>query len=161
MRGQSGILTPAPPKADRGDPGRGRWSWLVTAGDIFEAELLKGLLESVHIPVMTDSFDRSPFAWMYPAGNVQRPVHIYVPASLLDVARLELLESSFVHSARVQPVAAASAPVRERTRPVVVIVALLTALIAGWLVVVEVLRFAPCSARIFCIDRAPAVQMRP
>jgi hypothetical protein len=130
----------------------------VTAHDVFEAELVRGLLENASVPVVLDAFDRSPFAWMYPAGNVQRPVQVFVPAPLLETARLELLESSVVAAGRFAQAAAtdtaASRPLlRDKVRPLYVLVAVLTSITVGWFVVVEVLGFAPCVARVMCLDQ--------
>ncbi len=159
MGRQVDVLEPAPPRDAGGDGGHGGWVWLMTAGNVFEAELLRGLLETAGVPVALDSFDRSPSAWMYPAGNVNRPVQVLVPAGLLEAARLELMESSLVGAGRMEsPPAEEPADarlLRERMRPAWLTVALLTSLACGWLVVVEILGFAPCSARIFCIESHP------
>lgn len=94
MRERSDVVDAAPPIADQSGGGGGGWAWLVTARGIIEAELIKGVLESAGIvPVALDSRDPTPGAWMYMSGNVNRLVRVYVPASLLDRARLELLES--------------------------------------------------------------------
>ena len=95
MHTDAPIITPAPPGAtDAG--GGGGWAWLVTARNIFEAHMIRGLLEVQGIvPVVLDTRDPSPGAWMFLAGNVNALVRILVPASLLDAARLALLEAGY------------------------------------------------------------------
>lgn len=154
---RSDVLDPAPPRDGVGDEGRGGWSWLVTARDRFEAEVMRGLLENGGVPVILDGFDRSPFAWMYPAGNVNAPVQVLVPTGLLDVARLELMESSLVDASRwadAPPVAGASPArrlMRDRIRPLWLVVAVLFALAVALFVIVEVAGFVPCATNLFCI----------
>src|ERR1051326_7988270 len=91
---RTGTLDPAPPRPNDGGGG-GRWAWLFTAGGLVEAELARGALEHAGVPVVLDRRDPSPFAWMHLAGNMNAPVQLYVPASLLDNARLTLLEAWF------------------------------------------------------------------
>jgi hypothetical protein len=96
MRAGSKLMEPAPPvPVDTG--GGGGWSWLVTARGVIEAELIRGVLESAGIvPVVLDSRDGTPGAWMFMSGNMNRLVRVYVPASLLDGARLELLDAELL-----------------------------------------------------------------
>lgn len=163
MKRRTGILDPAPPTSGptpgppsgSGDDGSGGWSWLVTAADRFEAEVVRGLLETAGVPVVLDGFDRSPSAWMYPSGNVNAPVRVLVPTGLLDVARLELLESSVVHESRLAETIRPQKPQRGTQRVnrlVWAVVAVLTALAVAWIIVVEVAGFAPCAAHMFCIN---------
>jgi hypothetical protein len=95
MRSGSQTIDMAPPRAIHDDGGGGGgWAWLLTARGIIEAELVKGVLESEGIvPVLLDNRDPSPGAWLFLAGNVNALVRIFVPASLLDAARLTLLEA--------------------------------------------------------------------
>jgi hypothetical protein len=163
MRRHSDVLDPAPPREQVGGDGRGGWSWLLTANDRFEAELLRGLLESAGVPVVLDGFDRSPFAWMYPSGNVNVPVHVLVPTGLLETARLEVLESSLVDAGRLSETGAPddgdsrvggeppARLMRDRIRPLWLIVAILTALAVALIVVVEIAGFVPCATNLFCI----------
>lgn len=153
VKGRPGVLDPAPP-AQSGEGGSGGWKWLVTARDTFEGELLRGMLEAAGVPVALDGFDRSPFAWMYPAGNVRVPVQVFVPAGLLDVARLELLEANFVTPDRLAASRAAAPArrlLRDRIRPVWLVVAILTALVVAWVIVIEILSFMPCVTHVFCV----------
>src|ERR1700740_420230 len=84
---RTGVLEPAPP-AERWGGGGGRWAWLFTARDRFEGEIVPRLLEAGGVPVALDLRDPSPFAWMHLSGNLFRPVPVYVPAGLIDSARL-------------------------------------------------------------------------
>lgn len=93
MRLASRVSEPAPP-APKDGGGGGGWRWLLTAQGIIEAELIKGLLEqSGVLPVALDAHDPGPGAWMFPAGNVNALVRVYVQASQLEAARLVLLET--------------------------------------------------------------------
>lgn len=159
---RSEVLDPAPPRGGIEGDGRGGWSWLVTAKDRFEAEVLRGMLENAGVPVILDGFDRSPFAWMYPAGNMNVPVQVLVPTGLLDVAKLELMEAGLVeHDRFVETPSAAQATVvaagpetrllRDRIRPLWLVVAVLTALAVAMFIIVEVAGFVPCSTNVFCI----------
>src|SRR5687768_392917 len=96
MRAGSHLQDPAPPRSGDGGDGGGGWRWLVTAQGLVEAELIKGVLEGAGVvPVVLDAHDPSPGAWMFPSGNVNALVRIFVPAALLDQARLTLLETGF------------------------------------------------------------------
>lgn len=89
------VLEPAPPRpADGG--GGGGWAWLITARGVIEAQLIRGLLEVEGIvPVRLDATDPSPGAWLFLSGNVNALVRVFVPRSLLDAARLVLLEAGW------------------------------------------------------------------
>lgn len=159
MSRRTGILDPAPPTSGPtsglGDGGSGGWSWLVTAADHFEAEVVRGLLENAGVPVVLDGFDRSPFAWMYPSGNVNAPVRVMVPTGLLDVARLELLDSSVVEASRLAETGPPQKPQRGTQRVnrlLWAVVAVLTALAVAWIIIVEVAGFVPCATHMFCIN---------
>ncbi len=92
MRGGSQVIDAAPPAADTG--GGGGWALLLTARGIIEAELIRGVLESQGIvPVALDATDPSPGAWLFLSGNVNALVRVFVPTSLLDAARLTLMEA--------------------------------------------------------------------
>ena len=151
MTSGTGVLDPAPPRAASGDGGGGRWAWLVTAVDAVEAEIIRGLLEATGTPVALDWRDPSPFAWMHLSGNLHRPVPVYVPASMVEAARLQLLELGLEapESAANEPVVA---PVmRERHRVLWQVVLALTVIGAAWILFVEIFGFAPCALRLFCI----------
>ncbi len=93
MRSGSTVLDRTPPDAGAGGGGGG-WAWLLTARGHIEAQLVRGVLESNGIvPVALDSTDPSPGSWMFLAGNINALVRVYVPRSLLDAARLALLET--------------------------------------------------------------------
>lgn len=95
MRMRSQVVDP-PPVAPGDGGGRGGWAWLLTARNLIEAHLVRGLLETEGIvPVAFDSSDPSAGAWLYISGNVNAPVRVFVPASLLDAARLAMLEIGF------------------------------------------------------------------
>lgn len=95
MRGRSQVLIPSPPDTADGGGGGG-WAWLLTARGIIEAELVRGVLESAGVvPVALDTSDPSPGSWMFLSGNVNALVRVFVPASMLDTARLTLLEAGF------------------------------------------------------------------
>lgn len=92
---QSGSrVIDAPPTGRTGGGDGGGWAWLLTARGIIEAELVRGVLETAGIvPVALDGRDPSPGAWMFLSGNVNALVRVFVPVSLLDAARLVLLET--------------------------------------------------------------------
>lgn len=141
-----GTLDPAPPQSRDGGGG-GRWAWLFTAGGIVEAELARGALEGSGVPVILDRRDPSPFAWMHLAGNMNAPVQLYVPASLLDNARLTLLEAGFDSDEPTSPVPAADA----RTHPVVRWTLLVCAiLVTLWIVLFGIFGSVTCSLRMVC-----------
>lgn len=96
-RAGSSVLDPAPPRTGGDDGGGGGgWAWLVTARGIIEAELVRGALEASGIvPVALDARDPSPGAWLFLSGNVNALVRVFVPRSLLDAARLVLLEAGW------------------------------------------------------------------
>src|SRR5688572_6976663 len=114
MRGASYVIDAPPTDADSGGGGGG-WAWLLTARGIIEAELVRGALETSGIvPVVLDTKDPSPGAWMYMSGNVLAPVRVLVPSSLLEPARLALLEIGLdVESTPAQP-----APETTKTRAI-------------------------------------------
>jgi hypothetical protein len=90
----SQVIDRAPPTDVEAGGGGGGWAWLVTARGIIEAELVRGVLENAGIvPVAFDGRDPSPGAWMFLSGNVNALVRVFVPVSLLDEARLVLLET--------------------------------------------------------------------
>ncbi|MFN2614377.1 MAG: DUF2007 domain-containing protein [Actinomycetota bacterium] len=101
---KASVLDPAPPRTGGGDGGGGGWAWLVTAQDIFEAHIIRGLLEAEGIlPVFLDTRDPSPGAWMFLSGNINALVRIFVPRSLLDSARLVMLEAGVKSDIAVKP----------------------------------------------------------
>jgi hypothetical protein len=149
---RTGLLEPAPPREGQGGGGGG-WAWLLTASDALEAEIVRGLLEAGGVPVALDWRDPSPFAWMHLSGNVFRPVPVYVPASLVDSARLQLLEMGLgddESDAEIEPGLPAPA-LRERHRFLWSAIAALTIVAVAWIVFVEIFGFAPCFLRLFCI----------
>ena len=142
---------PAPPdEVAPDDGGGGRWAWLLTAGGHVEAELVKGRLESAGVPVVLDRRDPTPGAWMYLyGGNPRAPVQVFVPAGLLDAARLELLEAGLnAPSARPDD----PAPRAERRRHWTwYLVASVTALAITWILLSLVfMSSATCTLRLFC-----------
>jgi len=150
---RTGVLEPAPPLENLGGGG-GRWAWLLTARDAVEAEIVRGLLEGAGVPVALDWRDPSPFAWMHLSGNLFRPVPVYVPASLIDSARLQLLELGLdapeeqddEDDAGVEPMRVW----RERHRILIAGATGLTIVAVGWIVFAEIFGFAPCLLRLFC-----------
>jgi hypothetical protein len=151
MTSRTGVLDPAPPQAAGGDGGGGRWAWLITAVDAVEAEIIRGLLEATGVPVALDWRDPSPFAWMHLSGNLHRPVPVYVPASVVDAARLQLLELGLEAAEATDPEPPVSPMMRERHRWIWQIVLALTVIGAAWILFVEIFGFAPCAMRLFCI----------
>ncbi|MCA1832002.1 MAG: DUF2007 domain-containing protein [Actinobacteria bacterium] len=148
-RSRTGTLDPAPPQPRQGGGG-GRWSWLLTATGLVEAELVRGVLESAGLPVVLDRTDSSPFAWMYLGGNVNAPVRVFVPSGLLDAARLHLLDAGF--DSRLEP---DRTPAQEPDQSVLwrimrmtLTVAVLAA--AAYVVIVTFLGSATCALRLFC-----------
>lgn len=123
----------------------------MTAMDAVEAEIIRGLLEATGVPVALDWRDPSPFAWMHLSGNLHRPVPVYVPASMVEVARLQLLELGLesLEPAEDEPVAVPM--MRERHRFLGQVVLALTVIGAAWILFVEIFGFAPCAMRLFCI----------
>jgi len=98
MRGRPSTidrdLPPAPLEPDGG--GGGGWALLLTAGGAIEAQLIRGLLEgSGVVPIHLDSSDPSPGAWLFLSGDPNAPVRVYVARSMLDQARLALLDAGF------------------------------------------------------------------
>jgi hypothetical protein len=149
---RTGVLDPAPPVPTWGGGGGG-WAWLLTASDALEAEIVRGLLEANGVPVALDWRDPSPFAWMHLSGNLHRPVPVYVPMSMVDGARLQLLEMGLALAESPEPVQAA-VPVllmRERHRLLWLVVLALTVIATSWILFVEIFGFAPCALRLFCI----------
>jgi len=148
----TGVLLPTPPRGVDGG-GRGGWAWLLTARDAVEAEIVRGLLEATGVPVALDWRDPSPFAWMHLSGNLHRPVPVYVPLSLVDAARLNLLEMGL--EADDDPDPDPQRPIRPAMRdrhPLLWLSILtLTIVAAAWLLFVEIFGFAPCALRLFCI----------
>jgi len=150
---RTGVLDPAPPQESPGG-GDGRWAWLLTARDALEAEIVRGLLEGAGVPVALDWRDPSPFAWMHLSGNLFRPVPVYVPASLIDNARLQLLEMGLEAPDQDEggdEDTAAMPDWRSRHRFILGAVTGLTLIAVGWIVFVEIFGFAPCFLRLFCI----------
>jgi len=94
MGDRSNVVDRAPPGAPADGGGGGGWAWLVTAHGLVEAQLINGILEGNGIaPVVLDASDPSPGAWLFLSGNVNALVRIFVPTSLLESARLALLEA--------------------------------------------------------------------
>jgi hypothetical protein len=153
---RTGVLDPNPPRDDLGGGG-GRWTWLLTARDAVEAEIVRGLLEGSGVPVALDWRDPSPFAWMHLSGNLFRPVPVYVPAGLIDSARLYLLDLGLDDEPDDDDPskgAAASDRMllwRERHRILLAAMTGLTIIGVAWIVFVEIFGFAPCFLRLFCI----------
>lgn len=145
---------PAPPVPLDGG-GSGRWAWLLTAGGIVEAELVRGVLESSGVPVVLDRRDPSPFAWMYLGGNVNAPVKVFVPATLLSAARLQLLEAGMSVEGGPDPAPvdrAERSPQRLSRTPIVrLALTLVAVLVALWILLSAYLAgSATCSIRIVC-----------
>ena len=151
---RTGVMDPAPPQQDDGG-GDGRWAWLLTAADAVEAEIVRGLLEGSGVPVALDWRDPSPFAWMHLSGNLFRPVPVYVPAGLVDDARLYLLDMGLEEPERIEELddspEETPAAWRERHRLVLAAVTGLTFVAVGWILFVEIFGFAPCFLRLFCL----------
>lgn len=151
----TGVVMPAPPRsAADGGGGGGGWAWLVTARDAMEAEIIRGMLEALGVPVALDWRDPSPFAWMHLSGNLFRPVPVYVPVSLIDQARLQLLETGLTMTesgSGDEPANAAPIGLRQRRPLVWSVLAALTVVAAAWILFVEIFGFAPCVMRLFCI----------
>lgn len=102
MGSRSQVVDPPPVVREGG--GGGGWAWLVTARGIIEAQLIRGVVEEAGVtPVWLDTRDPSPGAWMFLSGNPNAPVAIYVPASMLETARLALLESGLGSTAHEGP----------------------------------------------------------
>lgn len=147
---RTGVLDPAPPRANWGGGGGG-WAWLLTATDAVEAEIVRGLLEATGVPVALDWRDPSPFAWMHLSGNLHRPVPVYVPSSMVDGARLQLMEMGLAVDEPAEPEQPATPVMRERHRVLWLAVLALTVIAAAWILFVEIFGFAPCALRLFCI----------
>ena len=153
---RTGVLEPAPARESMGGGG-GRWAWLLTARDAVEAEIVRGLLEAGGVPVALDWRDPSPFAWMHLSGNLFRPVPVYVPASLIASARLQLLDLGLDEPALAtdaedgQDLGPATPIWRERHRFMLRATTVLTLVAVGWIIFVEIFGFAPCFMKLFCI----------
>jgi len=132
------VIDHAPPATPPDGGGGGGWAWLLTARGIIEAELVRGVLESAGIvPVALDGRDPSPGAWMFLSGNVNALVRVFVPASLLDAARLVLLEAG-LEASEDRP----GVPARDRRRSHVWVWLLITA------VVIAIFIFATMRGRV-------------
>lgn len=84
-----------PPEDRHFGGGRSGWALLRTVSDLYEAELIRGLLESEDLgPVILEPV-QTVGAWMLPSGHARIPQRIYVLAALVDAAQLALLESGF------------------------------------------------------------------
>lgn len=123
--------------------------WLMTAGGIVEAQLIRGALEGGSIPVLLDHRDPSPFAWMYPAGNPNAPVQVFVPAALLDTARLALLEAGLSFPDESPGMQSATAGNHGHGALRVVLVAA-TVIAAAGIVLFTYLGSATCALRLLC-----------
>jgi hypothetical protein len=119
MANSSHVIEGAPPPTIDDGGGGGGWAWLLTARGIIEAQLVRGVLEASGIvPVALDASDPTPGAWMFLSGNVNALVRVFVPASLLDAARLALLETGFgVDDASAPPDQPVRAPARSSRLP--------------------------------------------
>lgn len=143
-----GAAHPAPPdEPPEGGGGGGRWAWLMTASGQIEAELVRGYLEESGVPVALDRRDPSPSAWLFPSGNVNAPVQVLVPATLLETARLELLEAGLAAGEPPEPRRPAEARV-PRTASSVATVAV--AVIIGGMLLLLFYGRATCLAGVLC-----------
>lgn len=130
-----------PPATDQGGGGGGsEWVLLVVAPDEVTAHLLRGRLEEESIEVALDAFNSSPVAWMKPFGDPMAPVKVLVRRRDFSEASLLLHGVEVVDSPRTPP--------RSHRR---VGLTITVAAIALLLVILEIIDFAPCVLRMFCI----------
>src|SRR5438034_480816 len=83
---RSGVLEPAPPRtASGGGGGGGRWTWLLTARDALEAEIVRGLLETGGVPgglaLVLFAWLAALFAWADHAAGAPPSSWTVSPAS--------------------------------------------------------------------------------
>jgi hypothetical protein len=128
----------------------------MTANGAVEAQLVRGLLESAGVPVVLERRDVGPGSWLYlVGGNPHAPVHVFVPASLLDAARLEVLEAGFAvadqDAARVPEPPAPQRPAPQRGhRWSLMVLGALVIIAVLWIILVQIFGSATCMLRVFC-----------
>jgi len=86
-------VVPPPPDAKRYGGGRPGWTLLCTVGDLYEAHLVKGVLEESGLgPVVLQPVPMFG-AWMLPSGHERVPQRVFVPTAVEEAAQLALLEA--------------------------------------------------------------------
>jgi hypothetical protein len=132
--------SPDPPERRDGAGGGGDWTLLTTAGNQVEAHLIVGRLAEEQIETVLDASNPMPGAWLHPFGNPLSPVRVFVRRR--DLGRASLLLHEVDHRPP-DPGASGSPKVRRLFWLVLGVVLLLA--------VLEVLDFAPCVLRLFCL----------
>lgn len=117
------TIDPAPPGPPLDAPGGGGggdgWALLATVGDRYEAEMIRGVLETDGIGPIVIQAVPVPGSWLLPAGHERIPQRVFVPRAVLEAARLALLEAGMVPEEELEPLAAegpAATPRRIRNR---------------------------------------------
>ncbi len=113
---------------------------LTTAGNQVEAHLIVGRLAEEGIESVLDASNPAPGAWLHPFGDPLSPVRVYVRRR--DLGRASLLLHEVDHRPP-DPGACGSPRVRRLFWLVLAIVLLMGGL--------EILGFAPCALRLFCL----------
>lgn len=89
------ISPPAAPPGDserRYGGGRPGWALLRTVGDLYEAQLIRGVLEGAGLgPVVVEPI-QTVGSWLLPSGHERVPQKIFVLAALVDASELALLD---------------------------------------------------------------------
>ncbi|MGH2708627.1 MAG: hypothetical protein ACRDJK_10075, partial [Actinomycetota bacterium] len=123
-----------------GPGGGGDWTFLTTAGNQVEAHLIVGRLAEEGIESVLDSSNPAPGAWLHPFGNPLSPVRVFVRRR--DLGRASLLLHEVDHR---PPDPGDPGPPRARRLFWLVLAVVIL------LAVLEVLDFAPCVLRLFCL----------
>ena len=107
---------PRPPDADDpsgGGSGRG-WVLLCSVGDRYEAEMIRGVLETEGLgPVVIEAV-QVPGSWLLPSGHERLPQRVFVMRAVAEAARLALLEAGCALNE--EPDAASSGDAERRWR---------------------------------------------
>lgn len=87
-------IPPTSPPEEKGfGGGRPGWALLRTVGDLYEAHMVRGVLEENEIgPVVIEPVQVIG-SWLLPSGHERTPQRIFVPAAVLDAAELALMEA--------------------------------------------------------------------
>lgn len=94
MPGSVQIGAPPPPTIEEPERGGGERGWVVlcTTGDRYEAEMIRGVLETNELgPVVIERIAMMT-SWLFPSGDDHAPHRVMVRRIVVDACRLSLLE---------------------------------------------------------------------
>lgn len=131
----------SPPKTDEGGGGGG-WVHLTSAPDHVTGDLLAGMLAEEGIETIIDDFNPSPGAWLKPFGDPLAPVKILVKK--MDLERASLILHEVDHAPTDEDA------IHPETRRMWWM-AMLAVMAVAVLTFLEIVDFAPCVLRLFCI----------